>query len=260
MSIDVSRMGRALLITLDRPNKRNAIDSHMVDAITAAVAAGGIDGSVCAVVLRGRGEHFCAGADITQYHQVPAEQLRSFTVRARLMCETLSSCPVPVVSVVEGVALGGGMELCLASDIVLAHPNASFGLPELRLGLIPGWGGTQRLPNLVGRQRANHLVHTSGRLDTEAALSMGLIAEILDADDFEDSIRSYLHVLSTQSRGALVAAKAALSRAGTDTGPAIETALLMERFLHPDGIEGIAAFVERRPPHFADGSESKDHG
>lgn len=255
MSITVSRTGRALVITLDRPDKRNAISSAMVDDLTAAVNAAGRDPTTVAIALRGRGAHFCAGADISEYHEAPEAHLRSFTLRARHLCQTLQDSPIPVVAAVTGVALGGGMELCLASDIVLADPTASFGLPELRLGLIPGWGGTQRLPRIVGPQAAAHLVLTSGRLDADAAHRRGLVMEVSAADELDELLERVLTDISTQSRGAVVAAKLALAAADTPAGDDVETAWLLDRFRHPDGIEGVAAFSERRPPRFSDGPE-----
>lgn len=250
MTISTETHGKVLVITLQNKAKRNAITSTMLDDITGVITRAGADVSLNAVALRGSGDHFCAGADIAEYHHATADALRSFTHRARSMCDSIQHCPIPVFAVVKGVALGGGMELCLASDMVMAHPSASFGLPELRLGLIPGWGGTQRLPKLVGRQLASHLIFTSGRLDAGSALRARLVAEVPQENQFEGTVDRWYDVLSNQPRSALVASKAALAASGTIGGPDMETELLMQSFAGPDGVEGVGAFVDRRPPVF----------
>lgn len=250
MSVSFVREGRILVAMLDRPDKRNAINRDMLDALADALRDAESDPGVVALAVTGAGQHFCAGADIAGYHGTELADLRSFTETAKGLCQSMEDATIPVLAVVKGMVLGGGMELCLAADVVLAHPSATFGLPELRLGLIPGWGGTQRLPRVAGRQVASDVIFSSGRLDAEAAARAGVVSRVLSAERFDDDVADYFSSLSVQSRPALRAAKRAIRGAGASDGHVVETEELMARFAGRDGVEGVAAFVERRDPIF----------
>ncbi|MGN6221282.1 MAG: enoyl-CoA hydratase/isomerase family protein [Microbacterium sp.] len=237
-----------LTLTLDRAEKRNALDTEMLQALESALAP---RAEVRAVVIRAEGAAFAAGADIGVYATSNDETLDAFTALANRVVDAIAALPVPVVAAVQGLALGGGFELVLAADIALATPAASFGLPELRLGLIPGWGGTQRLADSVGPRRALHLILTSGRIDAAAALELGLVAEIVDTSELDARAAAIARTLATGPARAIAAAKTAVRGRRAEEGYGAERALLSELFRSDDGREGVRAFVEKRPPRFA---------
>lgn len=252
-SIVVRTDGAVARITLNRPDKLNALTIDAYRELGEALAAFANMTTIRVIVLSGAGRAFAAGADIDQYVGMSADGLRAFIDTSRETVDRFAACPQPIVAAVHGFAIGGGFELVLACDLVIAAENARFGLPEATLGLLPGGGGTQRLTRLVGRLRANELIMT-GRLITAAeAMSWGLVNRLCAVDEMGLAIDEMVDSLIAVAPAPVAIAKGLIATADDDsladglrreaeaTAPLIET---------PDGIEGVAAFVAKRRPSF----------
>ncbi|MFK4790755.1 enoyl-CoA hydratase/isomerase family protein [Microbacterium sp. ZW T5_56] len=242
--------GRVHHVILHRPDKRNALTAGMIDALHAAVDDAEAAGAAV-LVITADGPMFCAGADIAGYRDAAEDPvaLRVFTDRARGLCERLTRTDLVVVAGVGGTALGGGFELVLAADIVIAAEGARFGLPELKLGLIPGWGGTQRLTAQLGPARAKRVILLGDTLMAAELHEAGLIARLVaDADELERTVATVAESLAAGPSAALAAAKHAITAAyDAEAGYRIEREGLLALFGSPDGREGVRAFVEKRP-------------
>ncbi|WP_280436807.1 enoyl-CoA hydratase/isomerase family protein [Nocardia carnea] len=243
-------------ITLDRPRKFNALNSAMVQQFNEALDTVTEDPDIRAVVVTGSGKAFAAGADIAQYEKADAARFAAFTHACNDLCDRIDTFDKPVIAAVNGLALGGGFEIVLACDIVIAAESASFGLPEVSLGLLPGWGGTQRLPQFIGPNRARHLIMTAGRLSAAEAAQAGIVSQICALDDLTETARTLATDIAGRSPLAIAAIKKAVGYAAAaipgNRGPgyALEQGLLFELFASEDGREGIAAFVQKRPARF----------
>lgn len=251
------RRGEGFLeITLTRPEKRNALTAHMVAALHEAMdLAEGESARV--VVIKGAPGFFCAGADIAGYldaHNKEAE-LVAFTVAARDLCRRLTTSESIVVAVVDGIAMGGGFELVLAADLVVASESSRFGLPEVKLGLIPGWGGTQRLGMFFSPNRTKEAIFTGQPFTAHEAAAAGLINRLVPSHDLDAAADEIVTLVCAQAPRAVRGAKQAIATAfdptrGTTPGAELETLTLLELFASPDGIEGVAAFAAKRPARF----------
>jgi enoyl-CoA hydratase len=203
--------------------------------------------------LRGEGRAFAAGADIETYDGLSREGFRQVIDDSRAVVDLLAACPKPVIAAVHGFALGGGFELVLACDLVVATTKARFGLPEARLGLLPGGGGTQRLPRLVGRLRANELIMTRRILTAHEALGWGLVNRLCEEPELDRTVAGLVGELRGSAPAALGLAKRLIAGAADQDLPcdldreAELTSALIET---PDAREGIAAFIGKRDPVF----------
>jgi enoyl-CoA hydratase len=242
-------------LELNRPTKRNAFDLSMIRTLNHAIDSRSRDTRV--VVISG-GAFFCAGADIAVYGQRDLGAIAELTRAAGVLVETISTAPIPVVVALEGMALGGGFELVLAADIVIAGASAKVGLPEVALGLIPGWGGTQRLAAQVGSRRAKELIMLQKRLTAREAHSLGLVNEVVPDGESLDRALTLAGQLADCSATALAATKELVSGAERALAYDAERATLMRLFTAADGVEGVAAFVEKRPAVFRDRGGSKE--
>lgn len=253
--IAVRQSGSVWYATLDRADKRNALTTEMIEDLHGALDAAE-DADATVLVLAGNGSMFCAGADIAGYQNAADDPtaLRIFTERARGLCTRLTESPVIIVTVAAGSALGGGFELVLASDIVVSMGSARFGLPELRLGLIPGWGGTQRLPAHVGVGAAKRAILLGETFTAAELQESGLISAVANtAEELDSFVDQLVARLSSSAPVALRAAKQAITLAVAPTGADAvglirERDLLLDLFDTEDGREGVLAFVEKRPP------------
>jgi enoyl-CoA hydratase/carnithine racemase len=241
--IRVEREGAAALVTITHPPV-NAISRAVAVALLEALTAAEADPACRALVLTGDGDrHFSAGADLTEF---PADVTASVEVTRRLEASRL-----PVVAAVNGFALGGGCEIALACDLRICGANARFGQPEIKLGLIPGWGGTQRLPRLVGRGRALEMLLTGEQVDSARALAWGLVTRVVPPADLRREALVLAGLLAERPPLAVAAIKRAVHR-GLD-GP-LEDGLRREReefdrvLGSEDAREGLSAFLEKRPP------------
>lgn len=243
--IEIHREDAVALLTLNRPDKRNAVNDEMRAELTAAFAAFDADPSLRVVVLTGAGTAFCAGGDLSA-SAVPDPD------RPRII-EPLDKFAKPVIAAVNGVALGGGLELALACDLRIASHNARFALPEVRLGSLPGSGGTQRLPAVVGPSLAAQMILTGEPIDAARALAAGLVSELCAPDKLLDTALAHARAIARNAPLAVIAAKRLL-RAAAATHDAerldFERRLFNELARTEDRNEGRRAFREKRDPVF----------
>ncbi len=241
------------LATFNRPAVLNALDARTIDELAEVV--GEVErGAARALILTGAGEKaFVAGADIAAMAGMSPADARRFAERGHAVLERLERLPVPTVAAVNGYALGGGCEVALACDLVYASEKARFGQPEVNLGIVPGFGGTQRLPRRVGPMRALEILLTGDSYDAARARELGLVLEVLPPERLLPHARQ--QVKKILARGPLAIAQAKrLVYAGA--GMALGSANELERqgfaalFASADAREGMRAFLEKRPPRF----------
>jgi enoyl-CoA hydratase len=249
----LEQRGRVALVTMNRPEKRNALDGQMRCAFLGVMDRIRRDTNARAVVITGAGDKaFIAGADISEFEgRSPVDQFR--VMRLPTVFEALERFPKPVIAAVNGFCLGGGMELALACDIRLASANAKFGQPEVNLGIIPGGGGTQRLPRIVGLGHALRLILTGEMITAEDALRLGLVAEVTSPEALLDRAIALGELIASKSPVAVAAAKEATRAAMSlplDEGLRLETALFQLCFSSEDKAEGVRAFLEKRAANF----------
>jgi enoyl-CoA hydratase len=247
----LEKRGDVALLTLDRPPV-NALNKELLTELFSAIGAvSGMDG-IRAMVLTGKGKAFVAGADIAQMQGLSVADAGAFSSMGQAVFSGLEALPFPVIAAVNGFALGGGCELAMACDFIIAGPKALFGQPEVKLGLIPGFGGTQRLTRLVGVQRAKELCYTGRNVGADEAVAMGLALAKSEGDVTEDAI-GVAEVIAANGPYAVSLAKRAINEsegASPAAGYAIERNLFAMCFGSEDQTEGVAAFLEKRSPTF----------
>ncbi len=241
-------------ITLNRPEALNAFSKEVVEEILQALEDIRRDENVRVVVLTGAGEKaFSAGADIKAMIGINPLKARDLSLMGEKLCVSLENLEKPVIAALNGYALGGGMEVAMSCDIRIASENVRMGQTEINIGLIPGWGGTQRLTRLVGRGKAKELVFTGRMIDARTAEQLGIVNMVVAADKFRETVRQFALELAAKAPVALKIAKALIDK-GADIG--LESALALERegfgvvASTEDLQEGVKAFTERRKPTF----------
>ena len=251
----VERRDGALILTLDRPDRANALSRELIGAIGDAARAAASDDSVRAIVVTGAGEKvFCAGADLKERQGLSRDDVRAVVRFYRSEFGALDRSPKPVVAALNGLALGGGLELALMCDLRIAAPHAQLGLPETSLAIIPGAGGTQKLPRIVGEARAKELILLGRRLTADEALSWGLVNRVTAAG--ANVVDEALGWLAPILRGAPIAQAAALEAidAGLDadlaTGMQLEVLAYERTLVSADRDEALRAFAEKRAPKY----------
>jgi enoyl-CoA hydratase len=245
--------GGVALLTIAREEKRNALSAQVREELLAALDALRNDAETRVVVITGAGEKaFVAGADIGEFaERTPLEQRAAMT--GRRVFDEIASFPKPVIAMINGFALGGGCELALACDLRVAADTAKLGQPEINLGIIPGGGGTQRLPRVVGTGQAMRLVLTGEIVDAQEALRIGLLDVVVPAAELRARTLEMARVMAGRSPVALAAAKSAVRAAAEmplEAGLRYETELFITCFGSEDRREGVAAFLEKRTPAF----------
>jgi enoyl-CoA hydratase/carnithine racemase len=239
-------------LTLNRPGVMNAFNFELLRALAAAIEALRFRSDLRVVIITGAGEKaFCAGADLKERAGLTPVQVKEFIHTIRNLFTTIEELNKPVIAAVNGVALGGGTELALACDIRLAAGNASMGLTETRLAIIPGAGGTQRLPRLVGRGKAKELIFTGRRVSADEALAIGLVNQVCSAEGLLDECFAMAAHICETGPIAIEQAKYAINRGlETDlqTGLAIESNAYWLTIPTKDRLEGLSAFREKRKP------------
>ena len=241
-------------ITFNRPKALNAMNSETMAELQAAVNACNNDEAIKALVLTGAGDKaFVAGADISQMQDMRPQEALAFMELGQETLRRMETMPKPVIAAVNGFALGGGTEIALACDIRFASENAAFGQPEILIGVIPGWGGTQRLPRIVGMGRAKELILSGGRIDAQRAYEIGLVNRVFPADQLLPETLKFARKLAGMPGFAVKMAKHAVNF-GCDQ--ALESACRLEAectaqcFSTDDQKEGMKAFLEKRKPTF----------
>ncbi len=254
-TLDAEHDGGVACVTLNRPDKRNAIDDATRDALAVTFARLDEDAAIRVVIFTGAGPAFCAGVDLTTPGNVAAQSAAVATpiVSRPRLSAPLENFSKPVIAALNGVAVGGGLELALACDIRIAAAGARFGLPEVKIGSVPGSGGTQRLVGAVGRSFAAQMLFTGEMITAEQALASGLVSEVLAPEALMDRAWTLARTIAGNAPLSLVAIKKAF-RAATDqplaAGFELERALYGALTLSEDRAEGRAAFREKRKPEF----------
>jgi enoyl-CoA hydratase len=255
MAIALSRIDEFAVLTIDRPQALNALSFALIGELGAAldqVAQGGAR----ALIVTGAGpKAFCAGADIKELTGRSVMANRAGAEHGQLTFAKLDALPMASIAVINGFAFGGGLELALACTFRLALPTAKLGLPEIKLGLIPGYGGTQRLPRLIGEGRALELIMTGRTVEAEEALRIGLVNRLVEGDPVAAGI-AFGRELTSYGLPALRFARDAVKRAldlPLGEGLKIEADLSTLAYATEDAKEGMAAFMEKRKPVFKDG-------
>ena len=250
-NILVERRGRVGLVTLNRPEALNALDRTTLEEVVSAVSAMDTDPGVGAVVITGSGKAFAAGADIKEMadkgymEMYDADWFRGW--------EDLTRLRIPLIAAVSGFALGGGCELAMMCDFIIAGDNAKFGQPEINLGVVPGMGGSQRLTRAVGKAKAMDMILTGRFIDADEAERSGLVARVVPAADTVEEALKAAEVIASKSKPAAMLAKEAVNAAfetGLAQGVLFERRIFHSLFASEDQKEGMAAFAEKRQPEF----------
>lgn len=258
MAIELTRVEEFALITLNRPEALNALSMALIRDLSARLDEVA-KSDARALIITGAGlKAFCAGADIKELQGRSLMAQKQGGEFGQATFAKLDTLPMPSVAVINGYAFGGGMELALACTFRLATRNAKMGTPEIKLGLIPGYGGTQRLPRVVGEARALEMVMTGRTVDADEALRIGLVSRLVDNANEGDAVAAgmaFAREFSGYSLPVLSFARDAVKRAGETPlheGLKIETDLGTLAFQTQDSVEGMAAFAEKRKPVFKD--------
>ncbi len=251
--VRTERRDRTAVVTIDRPAARNAIDAAVLQGLDDAIAFLESD-DVRAVVVTGAGDKaFVAGADISAMRSLGPVDAEMFSARGQAVLDRLARLPAPVIAAVNGVALGGGCELAMACDIVLAGPGARFGQPEVKLGVIPGFGGTQRLVRRVGWSNALDLCLTGRVVDGSEALRMGLVSRVVEGDVLAAAVALGNEIAALGPVAVRLCKRVLHENADLPlaSAQAAERTAFGLCFATADQKEGMSAFLEKRPARFA---------
>lgn len=254
MHVRLEHREECAVLTLDRQEALNALSFAIIDAIDNAITEAERSDARALIVTGAGPKAFCAGADIKELLGRDLMSEKRATERGQAVFARLDRMKLPSVAVINGFAFGGGLELAMACTFRLATPNAKVGLPEIKLGLIPGYGGTQRLPRIVGEARALELIMTGRSVGAEEAERIGLVSRIVEGDPVEAAI-AFARGFTCYGLPALTFAREAVQRALTvplAEGLKIEADLNTLAFHTEDAAEGIAAFIAKRKPTFHD--------
>lgn len=251
-NIILEREDNVAIVTLNRPKALNALNSDLMDEVSDAIAQLEKDEAIGCIILTGSSKAFAAGADIAEmssksYMDVYKED---FITRN---WEAIANCRKPTIAAVAGYALGGGCELAMMCDIMIAAQSAKFGQPEIKLGVSPGAGGTQRLVRAIGKAKAMDMCLTGRQMDAEEAESSGLVTKIVPDDDLMDEAREMAKTIAQMSQPIAMMTKEMVNAAFETTlsqGVKFERRLFHSMFATDDQSEGMAAFLEKRKPHF----------
>ncbi len=242
------------IITINRPDSLNSLNSKTLDELCSAAWTAGEDPEVGAVIVTGSGDKaFVAGADIKEMIGFTPMEMKEFCLRGQSSLATLEELRKPVIAAVNGFALGGGLELALACDVRIASENAKLGIPEVSLGIIPGFGGTQRLPRLIGPGRAKEMAMSGGMYDAAKAEAWGLVNAVHPQGELMEAAKRMAKGFMRNGPVAVGLAKAAVNNGmGMDLRRALflEAELEATAFSTEDRHEGMGAFVEKRKPDF----------
>lgn len=242
-------------ITIHRPEALNALNRQVLTELSALLNYVAEQSSLRCILLRGAGDRaFVAGADIREMESLSRDEAVTFSQLGQTVFSKLERLPMPVISVLQGFALGGGFELALATDLIVASETAKVGLPEVSLGLIPGFGGTQRLMRAVGIYRAREIMFSANAYSARELYNMGLISRVVPLQDLEKTVSDLVTSICKRSPVAIARAKR-VTLDGSDLplaeGLRLESSQFGQLFGGPDQKEGVAAFLAKRPANFS---------
>jgi enoyl-CoA hydratase len=247
----LERRGRVALVQLNRPNALNALNSELMDEVTRVLADLDSDSGVGAIILTGSKRAFAAGADIKEMQSKSFAEV--FTSDLFAPWDSLSRLRTPLIAAVAGYALGGGCELAMLCDVLLAADTAVFGQPEVKLGVIPGIGGSQRLTRAVGKAKAMEMCLTGRTIDAAEAERANLVSRIVAADQLLDEAWAVAETIAAMSKPVTAMVKEVVNKAFETTlteGVAFERRIFHSAFALEDQTEGMSAFVDKRTPNF----------
>ena len=240
------------ILTLNRPEVMNSLNFDLLCALRDQIESFRFRRDLRVIIITGSGEKaFCSGADLKERATLSPDQVREYIHTIRNLFTSIEELNKPVIAAVNGIALGGGTELALASDVRIAAMNASMGLTETRLAIIPGAGGTQRLPRLIGKGKAKELIFTGRRVDAREALDIGLVNQICEPQDLLEACQKMAAMICETGPVAIEQAKYAINyglETDIHTGLAIESNAYWVCIPTEDRLEGLAAFKEKRKP------------
>ena len=241
-------------IFFNRPKALNALNGALLTELDAALDQLAENEEIRVLILTGTGDRaFVAGADITELAQMDPLKAKYFSRQGQKIFSKIENLPFPAIAAVNGFALGGGSEVALACDFIYASDKALFGLPEISLGLIPGFGGTQRLSRLVGKNRAKEMIFTGSNIPAAKALEIGMVNAVFPHDTLMDEVKKTAGIIAAKGSVALRAAKEAIqtgTAADLETGCLIENDAFALTMASPDAKEGTSAFLEKRKAEF----------
>jgi len=245
--------GEVTTIAVDRPAAMNALTMEAIDALDGAIGDATESGARSLVITGTGDDAFIAGGDLSRMKEFSPAEARAFAERGHELCAAVESFPAPVIASINGHALGAGLELALACDLRVASERAILGEPEIELGVIPGFGGTQRLPRHVGDETARRLIFFGDRVDAQDAQELGLVGDVVAHEELDEYVGGLASDLAKRPPRALGAAKTALNgRFGSTLreGPEAEADIFAGLFGTRDQREGMTAFLEGREPDF----------
>lgn len=248
MSVKYETKGNIAIITINRPEALNALNLDVLKALDQAVAKAEADTDVYVLIITGEGRAFVAGADIAQMKDLTAVEGCAFGEFGNKVFSKIETLSKPVIAAVNGFALGGGCELSMACDIRIASEKAKFGQPEVGLGITPGFGGTQRLPRIVGASKAKELIFTAQTIDAQEALRIGLVSQVVPPEELMNVALEMAEKISQNAQVAVRLCKTAIHRGmqcDIDTGVAIEVQAIGISFSTEDKKDAMTAFVNK---------------
>ncbi|MCL2391823.1 MAG: enoyl-CoA hydratase-related protein [Oscillospiraceae bacterium] len=248
MNVTYELKDNIALITINRPDALNALNLDVLDELDIAAMRAEKDEDALVVVITGAGRAFVAGADIVQMKDLTADEGRAFGTYGNSVFSNIESLRKPVIAAINGFALGGGCELALACDIRIASEKAKFGQPEVGLGITPGFGGTQRLPRVVGLSKAKELIFTAEIIDAQEALRIGLVSQVVAAEDLMDAAISMATKIASNAQIAVRQSKVAINtgmQCGIETGLKIEAQAFGLCFSTHDQEDAMTAFINK---------------
>ena len=248
-SIIFEKEDNIAIITFNRPEARNAVNNQVRAEFTAAIAEVEADDDIKVLILTGSGKAFASGVDIKEFSKTTPYHAHNLF----RLGERVEKLPKPVIAAVNGFSLGGGNEIALGCDIIIASEKAKFGQPELNIGIIPGGGATQRLPRMIGVCRAKELIFTSDIITAEEAFNLGMINRVVPEDQLMPTAKEIAKKIATKSPAALKLAKQAINygmQTNLESGLKYEYELYSLSLSLEDKVEGVNAFLEKRAPKF----------
>lgn len=251
-NIIIERENKISIITINRPQALNALNAKTISELSSAMDILNNDASCSVIIITGSGEKsFVAGADIKEFADFGSEKAEELARNGQnALFNKVENMKKPVIAAINGFALGGGLELAMASHIRYASENAKLGLPEVTLGLIPGYGGTQRLPKLVGKGLANEIIFSAKMISAIRAKEIGLVNEVYSLEELLPKTKELAEIIAKNSPMAIAKAIEAVNFYDSDSGFEKEIKFFGELFEMDDKKEGVSAFLEKRKPEF----------